>query len=126
MAQSKACWFSKMRPFSAVDQSADIYLDRGLIISRMDDWNGPLLNMDDVALRGPHNAENIMAALAVGHVLHIPLEGIVAALKSYTPAPCGMASSAFATASTLVALESLIYFTPLISAMNSQRCGAGV
>ena len=78
---------SKVLTFSAVDQSADIYLDRGLIISRMDDWNGPLLNMDDVALRGPHNAENIMAALAVGRVLRIPLEGTVAAIKTYQPAP---------------------------------------
>ncbi len=90
LAQLKALGIeipSKVLTFSAVDQSADIYLDRGLIISRMDDWNGPLLNMDDMALRGPHNAENIMAALAVGRVLRIPLEGTVAAIKTYQPAP---------------------------------------
>jgi UDP-N-acetylmuramoylalanine--D-glutamate ligase len=78
---------SKIITFSATDQSADIYLDRGLIISRIENWNGPLLNMEDVQLRGPHNAENIMATLAVGRVLRIPLEGAVAAIKSYTPAP---------------------------------------
>ena len=43
--------------------------------------------MVEVLLSGPHNAENIMAALAVGHVLHIPLDGIVEAIKSYKPAP---------------------------------------
>ena len=78
---------SKIITFSAVDQSADIYLDRGLLISRIENWSGPLLNMDDVLLSGPHNAENLMAALAVGHVLHIPLDGIVEALKGYAPAP---------------------------------------
>ncbi|HMJ89436.1 MAG TPA: UDP-N-acetylmuramoyl-L-alanine--D-glutamate ligase [Candidatus Acidoferrum sp.] len=78
---------SKIITFSATDQMADLYLDRGLIISRIENWSGPLLNMEDVQLRGPHNAENIMATLAVGRVLRIPLEGIVAAIKSYTPAP---------------------------------------
>jgi UDP-N-acetylmuramoylalanine--D-glutamate ligase len=78
---------SKIITFSATDQSADIYLDRGLIISRIENWNGPLLNMEDVQLRGPHNAENIMATLAVGRVLRIPLEGMVETLKSYKPAP---------------------------------------
>jgi UDP-N-acetylmuramoylalanine--D-glutamate ligase len=78
---------SKVITFSATDQSADIYLDRGLIISRIENWSGPLLNMEDVQLRGPHNAENIMATLAAGRVLRIPLEGIVDVIKSYTPAP---------------------------------------
>ena len=78
---------SKVITFSAADQSGDFYLDRGLIISRMENWSGPLLNMEDVQLRGPHNAENIMAALAVGRVLRIPLEGMVQAIQGYQPAP---------------------------------------
>ncbi len=78
---------SKLITFSAADQTADLYLDRGLIISRLENWSGPLLNMQNVKLRGPHNAENIMAALAVGRVLHIPFDGVVDAIKSYMPAP---------------------------------------
>ncbi len=78
---------SKVITFSAADQSADIYLDRGLIISRIENWSGPLLNMDDVQLRGPHNAENIMATLGVGRVLRIALEDMLEAVRSYTPAP---------------------------------------
>ena len=78
---------SKVVTFSAVDQKADLSLERGLIISRMENWSGPLVNMDDVQLRGPHNAENIMATLAVGRVLHIPLEVMVQAIRCYTPAP---------------------------------------
>ncbi len=78
---------AKVITFSATDQGADLYLDRGLIISRIEGWAGPLLNMDDVKLIGPHNAENLMAALAVGRVLRLPLEGVVESLASYTPAP---------------------------------------
>ena len=78
---------SKIITFSATDQSADIHLDRGLLISRMGGWAGPLLNMDDCLLRGPHNAENLMAALAVGRIIHVPLERMIETLKSYKPAP---------------------------------------
>ena len=78
---------SKTITFSANNRRADIYLDRGLLISRMPDWPGPLLDMDQCQLRGPHNAENLMAALAVGRVLRLPLEQVVEALKSYAPAP---------------------------------------
>ena len=78
---------SKTITFSAQNRRADIYLDRGLLISRMPDWPGPLLNMERGQLRGPHNAENLMAALAVGRVLRLPLEGMVEALASYAPAP---------------------------------------
>jgi UDP-N-acetylmuramoylalanine--D-glutamate ligase len=77
---------SKVITFSAQDQKGDFYLDRGLIISRMEHWSGPVLNMDDVRLRGPHNAENIMAALAVGRVLRLPLEGMLEAIRGFEPA----------------------------------------
>jgi UDP-N-acetylmuramoylalanine--D-glutamate ligase len=78
---------SKTITFSASNRRADIYLDRSLIISRLEDWNGTLLDMSQTRLVGPHNAENMMAALAVGRVLRIPLETMVEALKSYQPAP---------------------------------------
>src|SRR5262249_17089695 len=78
---------SKTITFSANNRRADIYLDRGLLISRLADWRGPLLDMDQCQLRGPHNAENLMAALAVGRVLRLPLETMAEALKSYAPAP---------------------------------------
>jgi UDP-N-acetylmuramoylalanine--D-glutamate ligase len=78
---------SKVITFSANNRRADLYLDRGLLISRLPDWTGLLMDMDECLLCGPHNAENLMAALAVGHVLRVPLEQAVAALKSYRPAP---------------------------------------
>jgi UDP-N-acetylmuramoylalanine--D-glutamate ligase len=77
---------SKIITFSATDPSADITLDRGLLISRLPDWTGPLMDMDQAKLRGPHNAENLMAALAAGRVMRLPLAEVAAALRSYTPA----------------------------------------
>ena len=78
---------SKTITFSAKDPEADIYLNRGLLISRLPNWSGPLLDIDHCQLRGPHNAENLMAALAVGHVLRVPLEAMVDTLKTYHAGP---------------------------------------
>jgi UDP-N-acetylmuramoylalanine--D-glutamate ligase len=78
---------SKIVTFSAHDKESDIYLDRGLIISRLANWSGLLLDMDQGHLRGPHNAENLMAALAVGHALRLPLETMVDILKVQSPDP---------------------------------------
>jgi UDP-N-acetylmuramoylalanine--D-glutamate ligase len=78
---------SKVITFSANNRRADLYLDRGLLLSRLPDWTGLLLDMDECQLRGPHNAENLMAALAVGRVLHLSLKETVEALKAYRPAP---------------------------------------
>jgi len=76
---------SKLVTFSATDQKADLYLDRGLILSRVPNWEGPLMDTAHSKLSGPHNAENIMAALAVGRALRVPLEIMVDALKSFEP-----------------------------------------
>ena len=78
---------AKIITFSATQPEADLYLDRGLIISRMPNWPGPLLDTDHCQLRGPHNAENLMAALAVGHVLRLPLESIVDPMKTSNAGP---------------------------------------
>jgi UDP-N-acetylmuramoylalanine--D-glutamate ligase len=77
---------AKVITFSASNRRADLYLDRSLLVSRLPDWSGLLLDMDDGQLRGPHNAENLMAALAVGRVLKVPLAQMVEALLSYRPA----------------------------------------
>jgi UDP-N-acetylmuramoylalanine--D-glutamate ligase len=78
---------SKVITFSAQDPKADITLDRGLLLSRLGNWAGPLLDLDHCQVRGPHNAENLMAALAVGHVLRLPLETMVDSLKTYSAGP---------------------------------------
>ena len=78
---------SKLITFSANNRRADLYLDHGLLISRLPDWAGPLIDLEECLLKGLHNAENLLAALAVGRVLRLPLEQMKEALKSYRPAP---------------------------------------
>jgi UDP-N-acetylmuramoylalanine--D-glutamate ligase len=78
---------SKIITFSANNRRADIFLDRTLLVSRLPEWPGPLLNMENCLLRGPHNAENMMAALAIGRVLRLPFEPMIEALKTFRPAP---------------------------------------
>jgi UDP-N-acetylmuramoylalanine--D-glutamate ligase len=78
---------AKVITFSATDPKADLWLDRGLLQSRLPNWSGPLLDMDHCQVRGPHNAENLMAALAVGHVLRLPLETMLDPLKNYSAGP---------------------------------------
>lgn len=78
---------SKIITFSANNQRADLWLDRGLILSRMPDWEGPLLDTDQCLLGGVHNAENIMAVLALGRVLRIPLESMRQYIGHHPPSP---------------------------------------
>jgi len=78
---------AKVITFSANNRRADIFLDRGLIVSRLEDWAGPLLDMAKCKIGGPHNAESLMAALAVGRVLRLPLEQTSEALKNYELPP---------------------------------------
>lgn len=77
---------SKVVTFSSQDSAADIYLERGLIISRLPNWPGPLLDMAHCRLQGCHNAENLMATLAVGRALRVPLERMAEVLRH---APAG-------------------------------------
>lgn len=77
----------KVITFSATEPAADLHLDRGLLISRLPNWSGPLLDLEQCRLRGPHHAENLMAALAVGHVLRLSLEDMVEPLKAFAPLP---------------------------------------
>jgi UDP-N-acetylmuramoylalanine--D-glutamate ligase len=77
----------KVMTFSAQNRRADVYLDRGLLISKVEGWTGPLLNMVDGHLSGPHQAENLMAALLVGRILRIPLETAKKATQSFKTLP---------------------------------------
>lgn len=78
---------SKIITFSANNRRADLHLDRSLILSRLDGWTGPLLNLEHCRVAGPHNAENLMAALAVGRVLRIPLEAMAGTLAAFQSGP---------------------------------------
>lgn len=68
--------------FSTEDDTADWYSDGTEIRYRGE----LLLNMtEETALRGLHNAENLMAAIASCRALEVPMAVIVQALRGYTP-----------------------------------------
>jgi len=73
--------------FSAEDQNADLHLCGGQVVSRKPGWLGTGLDAEHCHLRGPHNAESLMAVLAVSQVLRLSLETAVDSLKTYNARP---------------------------------------
>lgn len=73
---------AKVLYFSTTDSTADWFSDghgiycAGELVMRMD---------QETQLRGLHNAENVMAAMAAGRALGIPLATIREALQGYAP-----------------------------------------
>lgn len=116
---------SKLVTFSATDATADIYLDRGLILSRMPHWEGPLLDMAQCRLCGPHNAENLMAALAVGHALRVPLETMVDAIRSYAAGPHRFEVVAEANGVQFINDSKATNLDATLQALRTVRSGAG-
>ncbi|MGI9243308.1 MAG: UDP-N-acetylmuramoyl-L-alanine--D-glutamate ligase, partial [Verrucomicrobiales bacterium] len=73
---------SQTLTFSAHTDSADYTLrDDGRIICP----DGGGVDMRELKLRGTHNAENLMAALAVGHTRGLSTGEMVGAIAGYTP-----------------------------------------
>jgi len=69
--------------FSAYRGGGDLSLRDGVIHFH----DEPVLRMADTNLRGMHNAENLMAALAVGAAYGLDFAPMVQALGSYKPLP---------------------------------------
>lgn len=74
---------AKKLTFSAYSQGGDLDLRDGVI-----HFHGkPVLRMADTQLRGLHNAENLMAALAVGAVRGLDFAPMIEALRTYKALP---------------------------------------
>ncbi len=69
--------------FSAYANQADFRFESGSIIYQ----NQPVLRMADLKLRGSHNIENVMAALAVGLARGLTFEQMLPPLHAYEPRP---------------------------------------
>jgi UDP-N-acetylmuramoylalanine--D-glutamate ligase len=74
---------AKKMTFSSQDAGADFFFDGESIYCRHE----PLLRMAQTELRGAHNAENIMAALAVGVALNIAPQKMMNAISQYRSLP---------------------------------------
>lgn len=78
---------AKVITFSATTRRADLFLDRALLVSQLPEWSGPLMDLSATALAAPHLAEDVMAAVAVGRALKVPLETMVEVVKRFVPLP---------------------------------------
>lgn len=67
--------------FSATSENADFTLRGSSILFRSE----KILDQSATRLPGVHNAENIMAALGIGHALGLPMESMTAAISDYAP-----------------------------------------
>jgi UDP-N-acetylmuramoylalanine--D-glutamate ligase len=69
--------------FSAYANQADFRFENGSIVYQ----NQAVLRMADLKLRGSHNIENVMAALAVGLARGLTFEQMLPPLHAYEPRP---------------------------------------
>ncbi len=72
---------AKQITFSAFVTGGDFDLRGGVIHHR----GQPVFSMAETALAGPHNAENIMAALAIGAAWGLSFSQMVPAIRAYQP-----------------------------------------
>lgn len=76
--------------FSAYNRPADLWLDwfdNETIWCRLPECRGILLKMSETNLRGVHNAENVLAALATGLAMGLPVSQMRDAICTYSPQP---------------------------------------
>ena len=78
---------SKVITFSSTDEAADLYLNRSLMISRLADWAGPILDLEKCELDGPHNAENLLAAILVGRTMKLSVEEMIPSMCDFKSGP---------------------------------------
>ncbi len=77
----------KQITFSSSSRQADLREDRGLLVSRIEGWSGPLWDLARGRMSGSHFAEDALAALAVGRVLRLTLEQMLPALATFETGP---------------------------------------
>lgn len=76
--------------FSACNRPADLWLDwldSDTIWCRLPECRGILMKMSETNLRGAHNAENVLATLATGLAMGLPVSQMREAICSYCPQP---------------------------------------
>lgn len=88
----KMCLPIRARPitFSAYNKPADLWLDstdNDTIWSRLPECHGILMRLSETNLRGRHNAENVLATLATGLAMGLPVSRMREAICDYCPQP---------------------------------------
>jgi UDP-N-acetylmuramoylalanine--D-glutamate ligase len=90
-ARRVGCEFrGRLITISTNGDHADLWLDNEdgqTIWCWLPECRGIVMRMDETNLRGTHNAENIMATIAAGIAMGLPVRGIREAIMSYCPQP---------------------------------------
>lgn len=85
-----ASFNGRLITIAANGDTADLWLDpvdRQTIWSWLPECRGIVMRLDETNLRGQHNAENILATLAAGIALGLPVRGVREAILGYCPQP---------------------------------------
>ena len=81
---------SRIISFSALNHGGSLWLDWAdgdSIWCNLPECRGVLMRLSETTLRGSHNAENIMAALATGLAMGLPVRLMREAILGYCPQP---------------------------------------
>ncbi|MCQ2495122.1 MAG: UDP-N-acetylmuramoyl-L-alanine--D-glutamate ligase [Lachnospiraceae bacterium] len=78
--KAKICWFSSKRVLKD-----GFYYEDGTIYRAVNGDSEKVVNVDEMILIGRHNYENVMAAVAAGCFMGVPMDSIRAALREFTP-----------------------------------------
>jgi UDP-N-acetylmuramoylalanine--D-glutamate ligase len=76
--------------FSAYNRVANVWLDSSdadTIWCRLPECHGILMKLSETNLRGAHNAENVLATLATGLAMGLPVARMREAICTYSPQP---------------------------------------
>lgn len=75
---ARVIWFS-----SGEKPEEGYYLEQDVICRRFDGRDERLLNVHEMQLPGVHNAENVMAAIAMASTLGVPMESILDSVRRF-------------------------------------------
>lgn len=81
-APGAVVWFSAAGP-PAGEKSA--FVQGGSIFWRQGSVDTKIVNLDEIPLRGPHNVQNVLAAVAVAGAVGLPSEAIARTIREFEP-----------------------------------------
>ncbi|MFC1687845.1 UDP-N-acetylmuramoyl-L-alanine--D-glutamate ligase [Patescibacteria group bacterium] len=114
---SRTVMFSK-KPISSDNC---VFIKNGVIIYRKNKKNSKILSIKEMSLPGKHNAENILAAVAVACIAQVPLVSIKKALTSFKGLPGRMEKIAVKKGVTYINDTTATTPNAAIAALNTHK-----
>jgi UDP-N-acetylmuramoylalanine--D-glutamate ligase len=73
--------------YGAPDAGNATYVDDGNLVLRLEDHIQVICRVEDLALRGPHNVLNVLAACALGSIVQIGVDAMATVAKTFRGVP---------------------------------------